>query len=53
MTAPIWKYNKSYVDGILTVTNFLTGESRRVTCLEGDIEETLETVVKEIEGDEE
>lgn len=45
-----WIYDYSYVNGTLTVKNFLSETQKTVMCLEGDVEETLQTIIKEMEG---
>ena len=47
-----WVYDYYYINGELTVKNILSGEKRTVICLEGDVDETFETIIKIMEGDE-
>ena len=41
-----WVYDYSYVNGTLTVKNFLSETQKTVMCLEGDVEETIQTMIK-------
>ena len=50
MTVPSWKYEAVAKDGILTVTNAITKESRKATYTMDDIEKKTELLINEMEG---
>lgn len=47
---PTWKYDSYAQEGILTVTNTVTNESRKATYTVDTLEEQEERLIEELEG---